>query len=143
MCIPCVEIAWNVLVKTRDQVGAGTSARVYIQIYGDKGKSEECHLTSEKVGALEKTHTFNMGAVDRFKATLLDVGTISKLRIWHDNSGFFPGWLLEKACCIFFRSLFWRVSKMNKIDFRIECIFNNQVWENDSTLSFIGSFGAS
>ncbi|XP_063722696.1 lipoxygenase homology domain-containing protein 1-like isoform X2 [Symsagittifera roscoffensis] len=91
------KIAWNVLVKTRDQVGAGTSARVYIQIYGDKGKSEECHLTSEKVGALEKTHTFNMGAVDRFKATLLDVGTISKLRIWHDNSGFFPGWLLEKV----------------------------------------------
>ncbi|XP_075255415.1 lipoxygenase homology domain-containing protein 1-like isoform X2 [Convolutriloba macropyga] len=115
------KIPWNVIVKTSEKVvGAGTSARVFIQVYGtpphllpenkynkdriqEMGvvpKSEECQLSTlrDKDGG---THTFDPGATDRFKVALEDVGggvsgSITKLRIWHDDTGYFAGWMPEK-----------------------------------------------
>ena len=56
-------------------------------------------LTDQKSGLipLESTYEFAAGAIDRFKVSLDDVGKVSKLRVWHDNTGKFPGWCLEKV----------------------------------------------
>ena len=69
-------------------------------------KSEECQLSTlrDKDGG---THTFDPGATDRFKVALEDVGggvsgSITKLRIWHDDTGSFAGWMPEKVRVQFF-----------------------------------------
>lgn len=45
---------------TGDQKGAGTDANVFIQMYGDKGKTEELKLRN-------RTDNFEKGNMDKFK----------------------------------------------------------------------------
>mmetsp|Transcript_22009 Transcript_22009/g.66009 ORF Transcript_22009/g.66009 Transcript_22009/m.66009 type:complete len:2411 (+) Transcript_22009:238-7470(+) len=86
---------WVCTTYTSDQMFASTSANVYIQVYGENGKSGEVHLQN-------KTHAFNdnfkRGAVDKFQIELESIGMVYKLRVWHDNSGGIMGatWALDK-----------------------------------------------
>ena len=94
------------MVTTNDSAGGGTNAKVSIQLYGDKGKTEAYHLTNDSTGSpAALPYTFDAGSTDRFKVPLDDVGKPVKLRVWHDNSGRFPGWHLDTV-----RYFMWRYS---------------------------------
>ncbi|CAK8676643.1 unnamed protein product [Clavelina lepadiformis] len=83
------KLPWNCTIWTTDVRNAGTDANVFMQIYGEKGKSDQIPLNNE-------TDNFESGQKDTFKVGFADVGRIYKLRVWHDNSNPFPGWHLDK-----------------------------------------------
>nr|CAB3263471.1 lipoxygenase homology domain-containing protein 1-like [Phallusia mammillata] len=81
--------AWNCVIFTSDVRNAGTDAKVFIQVYGEKGKSDVIPLNNE-------TDNFETGQKDKFKIDIPDIGRIYKLRVWHDDSRPFSGWHLDK-----------------------------------------------
>merc|ERR1712188_108157 len=78
-------ITYHIQVHTGDVSGAGTDANVYIYIIGDKGSTGQLVLDGGK---------FERDDTDSFKVTAPDVGTITSVRIGHDNKGGFAGWYL-------------------------------------------------
>nr|KAG5694176.1 hypothetical protein BaRGS_016022 [Batillaria attramentaria] len=82
-------VPYQAWVFTSDIKHAGTDANVYMVIYGEKGKSDDIPLEN-------KGDSFEAGHMDMFKFDTVDVGTPYKIRVWHDNSGAFAGWHLNK-----------------------------------------------
>ncbi|XP_028300590.1 polycystin-1 isoform X2 [Gouania willdenowi] len=79
---------YEIQVKTGWSRGAGTTAHVGISLYGRESRSGHRHLDSQ--GA------FTRNALDIFHiATDTNLGSIWKLRIWHDNKGLSPAWMLQ------------------------------------------------
>ncbi len=58
-----IEIPYEVTVWTGDVKGAGTDANVFIQMYGEYGKTEQYQLRN-------RTDNFETGQEDRFKVTI-------------------------------------------------------------------------
>ncbi|XP_043937953.1 lipoxygenase homology domain-containing protein 1 isoform X2 [Protopterus annectens] len=83
-------VNYEVTVVTGNQRNAGTNAKVFLQLYGDKGKTEVIFLKS-------RSDNFERGSVDVFKVEAADVGKVYKLRIGHDGTGIGPGWFLENV----------------------------------------------
>ena len=54
------EIPYEITVWTGELSGAGTDANVFLQMYGENGKSEEYHLRN-------RTDNFEQGQMDKFK----------------------------------------------------------------------------
>ncbi|XP_061881566.1 lipoxygenase homology domain-containing protein 1-like isoform X1 [Entelurus aequoreus] len=81
-------INYEVSVTTGDEMFAGTNAKVFIQIYGEKGKTEVITLDS-------RSNNFERNTTDIFKIEAKDVGKVFKVRIGHDGSGLGSGWFLE------------------------------------------------
>ncbi|KAM7415994.1 hypothetical protein PAMA_018188 [Pampus argenteus] len=81
-------INYEITVVTGDVTFAGTNARVFIQIYGDKGKTEILTLES-------RSNNFERDSTEIYKREAKDVGKIFKICISHDNSGLGSGWFLE------------------------------------------------
>ncbi|XP_058687118.1 oxygen-regulated protein 1 [Poecile atricapillus] len=77
---------WNVSVFTSDVPSAGTSSKVYIALYGDRGSSGPIFLDGEK-GKL-----FQRGNEDIFTVNTRNVGHLYKIRIGHTNTGNSPAW---------------------------------------------------
>uniref|UniRef100_A0A2K5MMQ5 Lipoxygenase homology domain-containing protein 1 n=1 Tax=Cercocebus atys TaxID=9531 RepID=A0A2K5MMQ5_CERAT len=87
-------VHYEVEIWTGDVGGAGTSARVYMQIYGEKGKTEVLFLSSRsKVFERASKDTFQ---TDTFTIYAIDLGTLTKIRIRHDNTGNRAGWFLDR-----------------------------------------------
>ncbi|XP_048065057.1 lipoxygenase homology domain-containing protein 1 isoform X2 [Megalobrama amblycephala] len=80
---------WSLWIWTSDLAGAGTDASVLLQIYGEKGKSDEMRLDN-------KTDNFEQGQLDKFMVELPDLGKLTKLRIWHEKRNPFAGWHLSR-----------------------------------------------
>ena len=82
---------YSVAVKTSNKLGSGTDANVFIEIFGNKGSSGTLAL-------LESQHKdpFEKGQTDNYTFELPDLGSLSRVRVWHDNKGFKSGWHLEK-----------------------------------------------
>uniref|UniRef100_A0A7N8XQB0 Polycystic kidney disease 1a n=1 Tax=Mastacembelus armatus TaxID=205130 RepID=A0A7N8XQB0_9TELE len=79
---------YEIQVKTGWTRGAGTTAHVGIGLYGRESRSGHRHLDSR--GA------FTRNALDIFHiATDTSLGNIWKIRIWHDNKGLSPAWMLQ------------------------------------------------
>ncbi|XP_049901251.1 polycystin-1 [Epinephelus moara] len=79
---------YEVQVKTGWSRGAGTTAHVGISLYGRESRSGHRHLDSR--GA------FTRNALDIFHiATDTSLGSVWKIRIWHDNKGLSPAWMLQ------------------------------------------------
>lgn len=55
----CAEFPWSLWIWTSDIKGAGTDAQIFIQVYGDKGKSDEMKLES-------KSDSFEQAQCDKF-----------------------------------------------------------------------------
>uniref|UniRef100_A0A8C5KBI3 Lipoxygenase homology domains 1 n=1 Tax=Jaculus jaculus TaxID=51337 RepID=A0A8C5KBI3_JACJA len=88
-------VHYEVEVWTGDMGGAGTTARVYVQIYGEEGKTEVLFLSSRsKVFDRASKDTFQ---TDTFTIYAIDLGPLTKIRIRHDNSGNRPGWFLDRV----------------------------------------------
>uniref|UniRef100_A0A3B4DKH5 PLAT domain-containing protein n=1 Tax=Pygocentrus nattereri TaxID=42514 RepID=A0A3B4DKH5_PYGNA len=79
---------WSLWIWTSDLSGAGTDASVLLQIYGEKGKSDEMRLDN-------KTDNFEQGQLDKFMIELPDLGKLTKLRVWHEKRHPFAGWHLS------------------------------------------------
>lgn len=72
----CAAIPYEVTVWTSDLKSAGTNSNVFLQIYGEKGKTEEVQLHN-------KTDNFERAAVDKFKVWPLQHNmVIIKSRGW-------------------------------------------------------------
>ena len=71
------------IVKTSDKRGCGTDANVSITMFGQNGSSDELKLKDSQ------THRdkFERNQEDIFLFTMLSLGELVKLRIWHDNAG--------------------------------------------------------
>ncbi|XP_034152949.1 lipoxygenase homology domain-containing protein 1-like, partial [Esox lucius] len=81
---------WTLWIWTSDVKGAGTDAQVFLQIYGEKGKSDEMRLES-------KSDSFEQGQLDKFMIEMPDIGKLTKLRIWHEKRHPFAGWHFARA----------------------------------------------
>ncbi|KAI5096357.1 lipoxygenase-like domain-containing protein 1, partial [Silurus meridionalis] len=81
---------WSLWIFTSEMKGAGTDAQIFIQIYGEKGKSDEMKLES-------KSDSFEQGQCDKFLILMPDIGKIRKLRIWHEKRHPFSGWHLGRV----------------------------------------------
>uniref|UniRef100_H3A3K9 Polycystin 1, transient receptor potential channel interacting n=1 Tax=Latimeria chalumnae TaxID=7897 RepID=H3A3K9_LATCH len=87
-CGPDGLYKYEVLVKTGWGRGSGTTAHVGISLYGKDCKSGHRHLDGETV--------FHRNSLDVFQiATENSLGSIWKIRIWHDNKGLSPSWYLQ------------------------------------------------
>lgn len=56
------EIPYEITIWTGDVRGAGTDANVFVQLYGENGKTEEHMLRN-------RSDNFEQGQVDKFKVT--------------------------------------------------------------------------
>ncbi|KTF89799.1 hypothetical protein cypCar_00010796 [Cyprinus carpio] len=80
---------WSLWIWTSEIKGAGTDAQVFVQVYGETGKSDEMKLES-------KSDSFEQGQCDKFIIEMPDFGKIRKLRIWHEKRNPFSGWHLGR-----------------------------------------------
>ncbi|KAG9355040.1 hypothetical protein JZ751_001753, partial [Albula glossodonta] len=80
---------WSLWIWTSDVSGAGTDAPITLQIYGEKGKSDELRLN-------DNSDNFEQGQIDKFMVELPDLGRLLKVRIWHEKRHPFAGWHLDK-----------------------------------------------
>ncbi|KAK1803299.1 hypothetical protein P4O66_004083 [Electrophorus voltai] len=81
---------WSLWIWTSDVKGAGTDAQVFLQVYGETGKSDEMKLES-------KSDSFEQGQCDKFMIEMPDIGKVRKLRIWHEKRNPFSGWHLGRV----------------------------------------------
>ncbi|XP_053384453.1 lipoxygenase homology domain-containing protein 1-like isoform X6 [Mercenaria mercenaria] len=81
---------YKVTVYTGNKKGAGTDANVYIILFGENGDSSEKYLDDSR-------NNFERGQTDEFVIECPCLGRLDRLRIGHDNSGFGPGWYLDKV----------------------------------------------
>uniref|UniRef100_A0A8C5BBE6 Lipoxygenase homology domains 1b n=1 Tax=Gadus morhua TaxID=8049 RepID=A0A8C5BBE6_GADMO len=88
-------INYEVTVVTGDVSFAGTNAKVVIQIYGEQGKTEIITLESRS-NNYERNAT-EIFREDMFTVTAVDLGTLKKLRIRHDNKSSYSSWYLDRV----------------------------------------------
>ncbi|CAL8344476.1 unnamed protein product [Lota lota] len=88
--LKAVEYPWTLWIWTSDVKGAGTDAQVFLQIYGEFGKSDEMRMENN-------SDSFEQGQVDKFMIEMPDIGQLRKLRIWHEKRHPFAGWHLAKV----------------------------------------------
>nr|XP_025742588.1 lipoxygenase homology domain-containing protein 1 [Callorhinus ursinus] len=81
-------VHYEVEIWTGDVGGAGTTARVYIQIYGEDGKTEVLFLSS-------RSKVFDRASKDTFQLEAEDVGEVFKIRLGHTGEGFGPSWFVD------------------------------------------------
>ncbi|XP_030875852.1 lipoxygenase homology domain-containing protein 1-like [Leptonychotes weddellii] len=79
---------YEVEIWTGDMGGAGTTARVYMQIYGEDGKTEVLFLSS-------RSKVFDRASKDTFQLEAEDVGEVFKIRLGHTGEGFGPSWFVD------------------------------------------------
>uniref|UniRef100_A0A8C2LQW6 Lipoxygenase homology domains 1 n=1 Tax=Cricetulus griseus TaxID=10029 RepID=A0A8C2LQW6_CRIGR len=88
-------VHYEIETWTGDVGGAGTTSRVYVQIYGEEGKTEILFLSSRsKVFDRASKDIFQ---TDTFTIYAIDLGALTKIRIRHDNTGNRPGWFLDRV----------------------------------------------
>lgn len=63
------EYSWSLWIFTSEMKGAGTDAQIFIQVYGEKGKSDEIKLES-------KSDSFEQGQCDKFMVLEITSSTI-------------------------------------------------------------------
>ncbi|XP_059360394.1 lipoxygenase homology domain-containing protein 1-like [Carassius carassius] len=85
------ENTYEVHIFTGNMMGAGSDANVFINIYGENGDTGERPL--RKSSHLNK---FERGQEDTFSITAVELGTLKKLRIRHDNSNQ-SAWYLDRV----------------------------------------------
>ncbi|XP_061844132.2 polycystin-1 [Nerophis lumbriciformis] len=79
---------YEVQVKTGWNRGAGTTAHVGINLYGREGRTGHRHLDSREAFARNALDIFHI-------ATDTSLGSVWKIRIWHDNKGLSPSWMVQ------------------------------------------------
>ncbi|XP_030849367.1 lipoxygenase homology domain-containing protein 1 [Strongylocentrotus purpuratus] len=83
---------YEVVTVTGDRKGAGTDSNAYITLYGIRGTSKKMQLPTKS-----GTNPFERGTSDIFQLKCNNVGPLKRIRIEHDNTGFGPGWFLDRV----------------------------------------------
>ncbi|XP_076018180.1 lipoxygenase homology domain-containing protein 1 [Genypterus blacodes] len=86
-------IKYRITVFTGEVTGSGTDATVSFTMFGDLGCTGERLLMNSQ----NTVNKFENGNADEFVFESVDLGTISRVRIGHDNSGIGAGWFLDKV----------------------------------------------
>ncbi|XP_037364471.1 lipoxygenase homology domain-containing protein 1 [Talpa occidentalis] len=81
-------VHYEIEIWTGDVGGAGTTSQVYVQIYGEEGKTEVLFLSS-------CSKVFDRASKDTFQLEAADVGEIFKIRLGHTGEGFGPSWYVD------------------------------------------------
>ncbi|XP_065670480.1 uncharacterized protein LOC100203426 isoform X29 [Hydra vulgaris] len=81
---------YTIKTFTGKQQGAGTDAKIYVELLGDRGNSDFRQLDN----AIDK---YEPGSADQQTFALPDLGNLKRVRILHDNSGSAPSWFLSKV----------------------------------------------
>ncbi|KAI5280037.1 Lipoxygenase-likey Domain-Containing Protein 1 [Manis pentadactyla] len=81
-------VHYEIEIWTGDVGGAGTTAQVFMQIYGEEGKTEVLFLSS-------RSKVFDRASKDTFQLEAADVGEIFKIRLGHTGEGFGPSWFVD------------------------------------------------
>ncbi len=76
---------YEVLITTGDMEKAGSNARVYIALIGDRGQTD--NLWIDPPG-----NSWEQGQTDVQRLDNIDIGELRKIRIGHDNRNQDPGW---------------------------------------------------
>ncbi|XP_049476101.1 lipoxygenase homology domain-containing protein 1 [Panthera uncia] len=86
-----VPVKYEVIVTTGYEPGAGTDANVFVTIFGANGDTGKRELKQKMCNLFER------GSTDRFFLETLELGELRKVRVEHDSSGYYSGWLVEKV----------------------------------------------
>ncbi|XP_059165241.1 lipoxygenase homology domain-containing protein 1-like [Physella acuta] len=82
-------VQYKIVIKTGDVENAGTDAKVFINLFGNKGSTGNLILPGQV------TSQFERGDTDTFTVYGKEVGRLYAIQIGHDNSGEAPGWYLD------------------------------------------------
>eukprot|EP00727_Mastigamoeba_balamuthi_P010665 m51a1_g6220 hypothetical protein (2032) ;mRNA; r:217273-223689 len=89
---------YKLAVTTGDRHGAGTDAKVFVQLRGLLRSSGRVVL--EEAGGQQQRRAaalFERAQTDEFELVLSDLGDLKELVVGHDNTGSAPGWFLERV----------------------------------------------
>ncbi|KAJ7392242.1 hypothetical protein OS493_013620 [Desmophyllum pertusum] len=76
-----------------DVLGEGTEGNVFIQLFGDKGMTEQIQLRQ----AGNSKICFEKGRTYKFTVETIDIGKIDKVTVSHDSQQPTAGWYLEEV----------------------------------------------
>ncbi len=82
---------YTIWVTTGESPDQGANARLFIELWGTKGKCGETFL-GKPVGHLPEA-----ALTDIFEIDIPDLGDIYRVCVRHDNSGSYPDWFLENV----------------------------------------------
>lgn len=86
---------YKITVKTGDVANAGTSAGVYVVMYGGKG-GKGGDRNSGKIWL--RGGKFERGRTDIFDIEVAEkLSPLSRIDVGHDNKGLGPGWFLDEV----------------------------------------------
>ena len=86
---------YDLTVSTGVWRNAGSTASVFIKIYGTESTLETVNLTESSSPGRKM---FGRGSIDRFVLQLdKPLGNLFKIEIWHDNSGTNSSWFLDQV----------------------------------------------
>ncbi|XP_017212723.2 polycystin-1-like protein 2 isoform X1 [Danio rerio] len=89
---PLAEYRYLLSINTGQRRGASTSSQVTVTLQGSEGESEPHHLTDPEKPVFER------GGLDLFLLTTpFSLGELQSIRLWHDNSGYYPAWYVNKV----------------------------------------------
>ncbi|CAG5113521.1 Oidioi.mRNA.OKI2018_I69.chr2.g7623.t1.cds [Oikopleura dioica] len=81
----------QVIVRTKDTDCAGTDANVFVTLKGEQGETGKMELkTSEN-----HLNKFERGQIDVFHHQIAEIGTVTAMRIEHDNKGLGSSWCVD------------------------------------------------
>ena len=81
---------YHITTFTSKKKGSGTTARVFVKLYGERANSRVMKLEGPP-------SSFCTGGVDTFCTTADPLGGIKSLKVGHDSSGSSPAWRLERV----------------------------------------------
>jgi len=83
-------VKYKVSVHTSDVYGAGTDAKIQLQLMGTEGSSTKVELNNGR-GKFERS------CRDELTVEASELGALEKISIGHDNGGFGAGWMLDSV----------------------------------------------
>ena len=88
------EFVYKLYVQTGAWKNQGTTAHVWVTLYGEDACSDPISLSDSS----SRRILFARGSVNSFTLSLpYSLGRLFKIRIWHDNSGKSPAWFLQQV----------------------------------------------
>ncbi len=84
-------VEYTIKFYTGDVASGGTDANVSMIIYGTRGETKPI-----KFNELIARNAFESGKVDYVKLAHKNLGSIKKIKIWHDKKWIADGWFLNK-----------------------------------------------
>ena len=91
------EHRYHVSIQTGMWRGSGTTANVCLSIHGSDSITDAIPLADPQLGK----QFFARASINNFTLSFPDsLGTLEKIRIWHDNSGDSPSWFLMQISIV-------------------------------------------